>query len=232
MWSANAETILKRVEIDMHRRGWDQPANMGAIIDIEAPGARAYFADQRGRKLSYSTPIVRVGRYLSLPLMPDEVLQPNMAVALHRLAINVTYANDDPRTQQFLDMIRHPGLVAIVACYEGWMTDDPETRERIGRTRERLADIPGSRESRHVDCIDIDLNKRTAMRIRGEAPRLWHATDKVEFTGSAPQDLHAFMCAVLGTPVSELPLRPSLWSAAEEERKREEAESGQSGEPR
>lgn len=196
--------LLLRIEADSHRGGWDAPSRMFVVYD-----ARHAVTDRTYRGLMSSLgPTIRCGPYAACQAVPTSAMDGYASHAALRMALNL--GTDHPAARMLVDHWRQPGFLGFALMCETWSRQ--MTAEERGEVRgRRLADIPGSYESRMVTSGDVSGAIRYVCRIRGEAPKL-HPTEET-FTGSIPQSLVYAAAAVAGLPLPDPPGFPSGWPA-------------------
>ncbi len=158
------KAVLVRMEQDINKRGWDQPARLWALTAID-DGLRA-------------SPV---------PL-PDG----SPGETLERAAAGFTATSAGRAVVAALARREFAGFVFIS---ESWANYEM-TPEQYARESRRLADIPGSVESRDVSCVDTGGRLLGLHRKRGKEPvNNWETTDG-NFSGLGGRIIDALLVMV------------------------------------
>jgi hypothetical protein len=173
--------LLRRVEADGNRRGWDStPLTLFAVYEHADEHTHAIY-----RKFCGSDPRVpasaRVGGYTAQPLFPPQILYATgipVYEALRNYAVNIAYCpKGDTPEYRGVNMCRHllrlPGVVAVGVTYEAWQR---EAMSREDLERELVVDapdfstMPGSVEMRNAMAVDLEGRTHEVKRTRGDRP--------------------------------------------------------------
>lgn len=158
--------VLRNLEGDVHKAGWDKPPRLYAVVgpgdeaagwSMEALMEDAFFwemdADPRNVLATYVAMLA--GTWPG----PDAQLHPTRAMLKHQCE----------HTRNFvLDGLAEGGLHAIVLVAEAHVITGDKSADR-DRTK-RIADIPGAQEVRRVIAVAPDSTVLQVQRIRGQEP--------------------------------------------------------------
>jgi len=205
--AAMLDRLLLLTEARLHRRGWDQPAQVLVLYDCYDRATeyayREILASRRGGP-------TRCGPYAAQSAVPAEVLSGSASHALFRFALNLDHRLDDPGVSAIVDMMRQPGFLGMALASEAWFwAGTKEERKAVGNVR--LADVPGSLECRNVWAVDIDGEVHFVQRVRGQKPQLL-AFEQANITGAIIESLQLIVAVVAGLPKPKLTVVPSGWS--------------------
>lgn len=158
------ERLMLKLEQSIHHAGWDQPPQLRHLM-------------RRGAN--------RVT--LSRPMPVPWEGHPGLIIA----GIADQMDRPTPRGELLArSTAMLPGWYGFLFASEGWMSDiDPD--ERDGR---KLADIPGSVETRQVYAVDITGGAYFILRRRGEKPKIVTGLDALG--GRVPNSLAPMVKAV------------------------------------
>ncbi len=199
------ERLLLAVEKDGARRGWDAPPSLLMMWDARESGALAL--QHIGLR---SGGLVASGAYRAGRAISDRALEPNPAVALYRMAVNIIAAPSHPPVAYARQSLAQPGLLGIAARFEGWHR--VMTHEERRADQRALADIPGSVEQRMVCAATVDGGIWMVTRVRGQQPILRRPAGSEKWAGAVPESLAA-IAAWLAGDVPTLPAyAPRAWA--------------------
>lgn len=92
---------------------------------------------------------------------------------------------------------------------EMWVKVATDRAECDRRGKRSLADTPGAQEARQVVAADVEGRRYSALRVRGQKPRL--AGPAAGIDGAVLQSLAVIAAVVAGRPVPEMTLEPFRW---------------------
>jgi hypothetical protein len=97
--------LLRRIEGDAHRRGWDGAPALYVLYDSrDRETERSYRTVMRGSP-------IRSAPYAALPAVPPGALDGNPSSALFRFALNLR--SQHPYVEAILALLRQPGFVGM-----------------------------------------------------------------------------------------------------------------------
>lgn len=195
-------TLLRRIEGDAHRRGWDGDPALYVLYDARDRETEASY-----RRIMRGVPI-RSLPYAALPAVPSGALEGNPSSALFRFALNLR--SEHPFVKAILEVLRQPGFVGMAFLVEAWMRtfDSKDERESLGKVR--FADVPGSIEIRDVMAADISGRDFCVQRQRGGKAEMIEPDG--EMSGAVIESLRTIVAAVVGRPLPEVENVPSTWN--------------------
>lgn len=212
------ERLLRQVECDAHRRGWDDPSQRLLFV--------VYDREDRGTDLVYREacpgvgPLTTiVGPYVARPLTYPEMLGERPVHAVFRMATNLT-ADDHPLTKKLLRTWRQPGYLGVGFLSEGWQQSGSEEdmekfRAEHGRGAS-YADMPTSKEIRMALFVGGSGTEVIVLRVRGEKP-MYYATGvdaDGPLDGAGNQALRLIHAVITGGPRPLLTVEPHAWDPA------------------
>lgn len=194
--------LLRRIEGDAHRRGWDGDPALYVLYDARDRETEAAY-----RNVMRGVPI-RCAPHAALPAVPSGALAGNPASALFRFALNLR--SEHPWVEAILHILRQPGFVGMAFLVEAWMRtfDTKDERESLGKVR--FADVPGSIEIRDVLAADISGRDFCVQRQRGGKAEMIEPDG--EMSGAVIESLRTIVAAVLGRPLPDIENTPSTWN--------------------
>lgn len=228
--------LMRRVEADRHRDGWDQPARIYVVYDWDHPETdamfRRFFSSRCGRP-------VRWRPYIAHPIaIPEAMSKPS--VALYLLANNLRnhaagtmLPGRETLAAATAAMLRQPGVVGVAMCVEAWARkaalpeghgpDEADAREaalaHLYQGRKSLADVPGSVENRIMVGVDITGQECTWYRVRGGKPTrdalelgdLPEGEPHPRANGAVIESLRMIADFIAGRPMAEPEFLPTRW---------------------
>jgi hypothetical protein len=173
--------VLKRIEADGQRRGWDRnPATPFIVYDhTNASTQRILHSVVGGTPRIW--PSARVGTYTGQYLIPAGMLDaPDDAgpwESLRRFAMNLAYTARDDGTGCYRQVnvmrsvLRLPGIAGVGLMSEAWMREltAEQAEAECGRFV-RYADQPDSVEVRNIYFADLHDRIHLVRRSRGDKP--------------------------------------------------------------
>ena len=227
--------LLRRVEADRHRDGWDQPARIYIVYGWEHPETdtvfRRLFSGRCGRP-------VRWRPYIAHPIaIPEAMAMPAVAVFLmannlrHHVA-GTTRPGRENAAAAPAALLKQPGIVGIAMCMEVWCKKGaspgrglPYSEERDAALRDlyqgqkSLADVPGAVENRVMTGVDITGQDCTWYRERGGKPTrdplglgdLLAGEPAPRADGAVIESLRMIADFIAGRPMVEPEFYPSRW---------------------
>lgn len=201
--------LVRAVERDAHRRGWDSPPQLSALIDTSDPAAADW-----GRHIACGPP-TRVEHYTAVPFVPADMLAPDPARVLYQLAMRLRHAAHHPDTAALRQRLNGPGLLGLAVLAEGWQHPDPANRVTHRRAGRRAADLPGACEWRITVAAAVNAATVHVARVRGQQPVTTLVTDN---GASGDGSFGGLMVAALRTIVAAVtdqspPSRPAAGPA-------------------
>lgn len=139
--------LLLHAEQAIHRHGWDQPALLATLEFL--PHSRLIF-----RESSVS-------------------LVPNVRAAVEHLGNAFL---EKPHLGQAVAQDIGTNFAGFGLVTEAWQQDttDPKRMRELNESRVSLADLPGSKEVRMINVIDIWARTFTVHRVRGQKPNVFY----------------------------------------------------------
>ena len=190
--TARLNQLLLAAERDVHRHGWDAPAQLLALVDTTNPGAEHWC------RHGAHGPTTQVDGYAAARCIPWQRLVVQPMHVLFRIALNLRHSADRPETAQMRRLLHPPGMIGLASVLEAWIrpTLTEQQEEQWG---ERAAvDIPGAQECRLAVAATIDGATFHVARIRGQHPT---ATGNSRFGGTGVHALHTMVAAATGRPL-------------------------------
>jgi hypothetical protein len=172
--------VLRRVEADGHRRGWDRtPLSLFAVYERADEETH-----HRMHKVCGNNPgnlaAARVGPYVAQFLFPAQVFTGGDGgilpyEGLAAFAFNIAYCPQGVPQYPGVNMVRHllrsPGVVAVGVTYEAWQRAlTPEQMRDEAVTPPDYSTMPGAVETRIVMAVDLSCRVHTVSRTRGDRP--------------------------------------------------------------
>lgn len=217
--------LLKRIESDLHRDGWDRPAQVFLIYGWDETGTNAFFRAHFSRRCGRP---VRSRPYAAHPIAPPEAMR-EPASMLYVFANNLRHYVAGSLSPRFADgmvavadVLRQPGIVGVAFCCETWAhrTVGPDAQQKMEQLTSAgatsLADIPGSVEQRLITGVDITGGVHFVVRERGSKPRTemiegHEINDSTVLGGAVIESLRLIMAFVDGRPMTEPEYLPRRW---------------------
>lgn len=198
--SAQLDQLLLKIEAEVHRHGWDQPARLYVLYNTDDPESTSRFAFRHWRPQR-----VRVRNYAAALCVPPDSLNPRPNHRIYRMALNLKYAAGSDPVDGFLSYMRTPGFLGVAFVAEGWYrpTMTADEVEEYQRGNFSLADRPGAKESRTVHAEDVTGHTHWTFRSRGEPAKLMDL-EGLDPSGSVFLSLKTIAAAIAGQPLPEL----------------------------
>ncbi len=214
---AHLGRLLRQVEADNHRRGWDLPPVAYVLYDARAAeGATDRWFRHAMAASPRLRPATRVGPYVAQPMLDQSFfrqadLEPYEA--LRRFALSLAYASaDDATAGPLRAALRQPGVLGFAVAIEAWGTRDQAAAQAAIHGGPHLGDVAGSVETRLVYAADLTLRVYKVKRQRGEQPSL-DDNAGVYMRGDFTTSLRILVAAVTDTvpPIDEFEIHyPTL----------------------
>lgn len=200
--------LLRAVERDAHRRGWDAPPGLYALLDTADPAA-----EQWCRHIACG-PTTRVDDYTAVPCVPADVLAPNPVHVLFRLALNLRHTPHHPRVVQLSQRLAAPGLLGLAVVAEAWRRPELPAEQQPVWAGRRAADIPGAVEMRFAIAATVTAATVHVFRDRGQQPTAMAdgSGGRAGVDGVLVDALRTIVAAVTGQPLpAETGTVPAGW---------------------
>jgi hypothetical protein len=173
--------VLRRVEADAHRKGWDStPMTLFTVYEHGDEDT-----DYVYRKLCGANPrtpvTVRVGGYTAQAIIPPQLLTGTPGVppyeALRTYAMNLAYCPDDSDGYRPVNVIRSVlrlrGVIAVGCVYEAWqrlIASDQALAAELADAAPDYSTMPDSVEMRVAAAVDLEGRLHQVKRTRGDRP--------------------------------------------------------------
>lgn len=190
--------LLTRIEIDVHRAGWDRHPWLFLLVDA---GAHEDTALHIRRIMRGAGPSIRVGGYLAQPMFGESFFgRADMPPweALRVFAVNLAYGEDpgEEAVTQVLEVLRAPGVFGFAMVAEKWRNSEPDAVRRAVAGEVNLGDVPGSVECRQLVAVTTAGRVMEVERVRGRKPELHMDADTLR--GDISTSLRILADAVAG----------------------------------